>query len=337
MKKYFSFLLLIFIASTAFGENCDRVRVAFDIGSGSTRMVVAKVNSCKNRVEKILKEEERAVLYKLDLDQSPDQRFSKKIKKLGLDTMLELKEIAKKYNPNHYVAVSTEAFRMAKNADQYIEELKEALDMIIYIIPQEKEGTLGFLSALHQIKFDGNKVSVWDIGAGSMQITMVNDDYDFKIYLDKLGSETFKNFILETIKGLNHKKVISPNPIGAKGSKLALNFSQYYAENSVPEFIKNKIKNTRVIGIGGVHFWSIRNLLNKKSNDLEFTTKEIEKAIKKYKDYDDKKVGGKFAHTDVSNLILVLGYMNALEIKKVTALNITMGHGILLDREFWSH
>jgi hypothetical protein len=50
---------------------------------------------------------------------------------------------------------------------------------------------------------------------------------------------------------------------------------------------------------------------------------------------NDKEIGGRYADTEISNLILVLGFMEKLGIKEVIPVNVNLADVILIDPEFW--
>ena len=50
----------------------------------------------------------------------------------------------------------------------------------------------------------------------------------------------------------------------------------------------------------------------------------------------DTEIGGKYAATEISNLTLVLGFMNELGIEKVMTVKANMAHGILIYPRFWN-
>lgn len=334
-RVLFIFFILSFSSQLLAEKDCLRTRAAFDIGSGATRMTVAKINICKGRIIKILKEAEEPVFYKRTLDISSNKMFNKKVMEAGLNSIKKLKNLARPFNPHHFVGVATQAFREARNGKEFIKTLSHELNMKIYIIPQKKEAIIGFLSALSVVKVDGAKLLVWDIGGGSMQLTGLNSKYQYLVHLDKLGSLNFKNLVIESIKGKNHKKVTTPNPIGKKGHNLSYRLAKQYAHFQTPNDFLKKGSNSQIVGIGGVLFWSVRSMLKKKKSQSFFTRDEILKSIKKFRKYSDKKIGGKYASTNVSNLILILGYMDAMGVTKVKTLNLNMSHGILIDKDFW--
>ena len=97
----------------------------------------------------------------------------------------------------------------------------------------------------------------------------------------------------------------------------------------------NKAKSSIVAGIGGIHYWSLKKSLGRKEMNRPYTLTEVEAAIKRLQSKTDIQVGGKYARTDVSNLILVKGFMKALGITQVHPYNINLSHGILTNRRYW--
>ena len=201
------------------------------------------------------------------------------------------------------------------------------------IIPQRTEAILGFLAAYPQIGLEKKDVLVWDIGGGSMQITMALDDNTFEVYEGKLASVSMKNMIIRAIQGKSYKDFKSPNPMGESVASKATNMAQYYAEIHVQKAIKEKAKHLTVLGIGGVHYYSVRKQSVKVGKT--YTILDVEKALTTRSKLTDIEIGGKFAVTDVSNLALVLGFMKELKIEKIETLKANMAHGILIYPKYW--
>src|SRR5689334_15545350 len=95
---------------------CEVVRGTFDVGSASTRMKVAQVDRCKNKVLKILLEREEKIGFKEDLIKSPSKQFSQKTLDNAEEVLKKLKAEADPLGAKEYQAVFTSAFRDAKNA-----------------------------------------------------------------------------------------------------------------------------------------------------------------------------------------------------------------------------
>jgi exopolyphosphatase/guanosine-5'-triphosphate,3'-diphosphate pyrophosphatase len=333
MRYAIAILSLLFVLTNAWADECLQNRAAFDIGSSTTKVVVATVDTCLQNVKHILEEKNIAVGYKDDLDNSQGI-FSEEIQRKGLEALRQLKKIVKRYNPDKYVGVATSAFRKARNGVLLANRIKEELGIHIQIIPQRTEAILGFLAAYPQTGLEKKDILVWDIGGGSMQITAARDDDTFEVYEGKLASVSMKNLIISAIQGKSYIEIKSPNPMGEAVAAKAVNLAQYYAAIHVQKAIKEKAKKLTVIGIGGVHYYSVRKQSIKKGKT--YTIWDVTKALTTKRELSDSDIGGKYAATDVSNLALVLGFMKALKIKKINALKANMAHGILIYPKYWN-
>ena len=332
MKYLLTIVYMLMAITNVFADECLKNRAAFDIGSGTTKMVVAKVDTCLQQVKQIFEDKEIAVEYKEDLYMSQG-KFSKEIQDKGLAVLKQLKNIAKKNNPDLYVGVATSAFRTSINGKIFAERIEKDLGIRVKIISQRTEAILGFLAAYPQTDLEKKECLVWDIGGGSMQMVMAQDNNAFEVYEGKLASVSMKNMIITAIHGKSYKEVSSPNPMGNAVATKATNLAQYYAEIHAPNSIKNKAKNLTVLGIGGVHYYSVRKQCVK--DGKTYTISDVERTLALRQALTDEELGGKYAPTDISNLALVLGFMKALNINKIRTLKANMAHGILIYPKYW--
>ena len=170
---------------------------------------------------------------------------------------------------------------------------------------------------------------VWDIGGGSMQISaLVNGKIE--TYKGGLASVTFKDQIIKEILPVSRRKATGPNPLSQAQISKALILSKISSLN-VSKAIKKRLRNkkTKVIGIGGVHNFSILGQVGNKTN--RYNQIDLQKTIQTKYNMTDKEIGGKYASTQVSNLALVLGHMQGLQIQKVEVAKINMTDGQLIE------
>ncbi|OUR97768.1 hypothetical protein A9Q84_06090 [Halobacteriovorax marinus] len=326
-------ILLVLFLSTSCSllpkKECIVTRAAFDIGSGSTKMTVAKVNSCENKLVEILFEDQSAVPYKQSLYKNANS-FSDEVISLGIKELTELKLNAIDIGATEFSALATQAFRDAKNGSETLRKLEKETDIEINVITQTLEARFGFLGTKIKHPFDeSDKILVWDIGGGSMQMTYFKDG-KYHHYLGTLASVSFKEKVLERFYPNDTN---TPNPIGKSRSKKATILSRFFAHGNVPSDIKKYIEKARVFGIGGVHYYSLRKQALKKGHIYNQT--QLRVALKKRSKLNDRKIGGKYAKTEVTNIALVLGFMEALGVRKVETLKVNMSHGLFLDEKSW--
>ena len=317
--------------------NCEITRAAIDIGSGSTRLKVAKVDRCKSKVLNVLLEREEKVDYKEDLLKSRSDNFSEEIMNTGLATLKTLKTEAEKFSPKEYVAVATAAFREAKNGQKFIEKINVELWINPRIISQGEEALLGFYGSAENLGATPENTVIWDIGGSSQQIIKYNGKDKFSIYEGKLGAVTFKEYILKRIKRSGGK---SPNPINSYHAKLAVEHAKSTALKTVKKDIREFLhdsKNAKVLGIGGVHYYSVKNQIDPTGEKDTYTVGDVEKALDAKIGKTDADLGNpKYVETDVSNLALVFGFMKALNIYEIKTAKVNMTDGLLLNHKYWA-
>jgi exopolyphosphatase / guanosine-5'-triphosphate,3'-diphosphate pyrophosphatase len=322
----------VFLPSLAFADNCWQTRAGIDMGSGATKIAVFEVNICQHQLGKVLFEDQRPVGYNDALARSTNNQLDETIQQQGLTALQQLVTQARRYHPQRISGVATAVFRSASNGQAVIDRFNQQAGVQLKIISQQQEAELGFRSAkaaLHDPTLRDQDLLVWDIGGGSMQMTAWRDQPGqpvADVYQGKLASVTLKNFIVDVLK--NQPAAQSPNPIGSWRPSV-LRFVEFYAHNDVPPQIKQDLATRRVIGIGGVHGFSIKNQL--KINDNRYDLATLEQVAKQQVWKGDSELTGDYRATDVSNLLLVEGYMRALGIKDVTVVKASLIQGIVLE------
>ncbi len=135
---------------------------------------------------------------------------------------------------------------------------------------------------------------------------------------------------MEKIKKFDPKKHKSPNPIGRNGFDKALAISKKWAKEVAPELRKKMtLPTVKVVGIGGVHYSSVGPLANPHSKI--YTRTELFSAIQKNLNKTDKQLAGQFRESQITNLILVLGYMKQLNLDSVETSKVDLTEGVLLN------
>ena len=334
-------------------SDCLENRMAVDIGSGSTKVLIAEVNFCLQTIQKIhFKESHPLKIKELLLEnknQIPDSVLEEATK-----VILSWKEKHQNLKLQKYTAVATEVFRQAKNGNQILKKISDATQIPIERIDQILEAKIGFYSALSLSQNSADEIVVWDIGGGSMQITSLAGPRKFNFYQGRLASVNFKDIILD-LKNKNLKEQAkSPNPLGPKLTSTAIAKAERYAKLSVPGDIKQDLKSKKLLGIGGVHFYSVYRQVEtlktpQKQPELEkslpgkkaevkitsqtekfFTSAEIQKVLDQKMNFNDKQLEGSYPETDITNLALVLGFMKALNVDKVVVWPADLTFGLIV-------
>jgi exopolyphosphatase/guanosine-5'-triphosphate,3'-diphosphate pyrophosphatase len=64
-------------------QRCQEVRAGIDMGSGTTKLLVAEVDTCRQHINKVLFEDQRPVGFNQNLSQSTDNMLSPAIQSQG--------------------------------------------------------------------------------------------------------------------------------------------------------------------------------------------------------------------------------------------------------------
>lgn len=337
MNKQFRLIIVFFVmmlSAPGYAASCIATRAAIDMGSGSTKIQVAEVDTCHQQIVRVLFEDQRPLGFNDDLGRSADNTISEQMQQQGIKSLREMIAKARSWHPQRISGVATAAFRSASNGQQVVSRFNQQLGIQLAVISQEQEARLGFLSAkasLHEQVRSDEQLLVWDIGGGSMQMTAFRQlagQQVSDIYQGKLASVTLRDYIVSVLKNQPLTATATPNPI-APFFDQTLRYVRFYARTHVSPEIKQDIKTRRVIGIGGVHGYSILGQLPQKQNG--YTLSELAALAKRQSLKGDSELSGEYRTTDVSNLLLVLGYMQALDIDRVTVVKASLLQGVLVS------
>lgn len=309
------------------------IRAAIDIGSGATKLRIAEINLKTKKIEKILVNESFSVPYQEELSKSPDQMFTPQVMQAGLDSLKKSLQIAQKYHAEKTIAVATAAFRKAANSEQFIKTIYHETGIPVFIIDQELEGRLAYEAASEKATNPAQMI-VWDIGGGSLQLTMKDANGQYQIYRGHDASVPFKNYILQNLQCRSIEVYRTPNPMTQGEIKAATSHAREVA-TKVDKIFMERIQQpaTEVIGVGNVFAYGIPPLMH---DQQSFSQKELASAIEHLAGKTDTDMGGgDFANVSVSNAILILGFMQQLNINHVTIVDINNADGALLYDTFW--
>jgi exopolyphosphatase/guanosine-5'-triphosphate,3'-diphosphate pyrophosphatase len=308
-------------------------RAAIDIGSGSTKLAIADVDSETNKILTLIYEDSFPVPYQASLDKSEDGTFDNETKSQGIGVFKEIKELADQYRVQKIAAIATSAFRKANDIKNFIAAIAKQTQIHIQIIPQREEGEIAFFSALATGTYHYDDAVVWDIGTGSLQITTANTNGGITVYMgEQMGSVAFKNYIISVLQDNEVDEIDSPNPMNENDLKAADSYVRAFARKAYP-IVKKKIQDQGpVVGIGRLFYHSVRPLA---SEDGIITRSGLRKYIENALNKTDEELDNPYAHVDVSNCILTLAVMKALHIQEIIPVETTSTQGLLVSPTYW--
>lgn len=320
--------ILICTQAEASSHDCKKNQGAMDFGSGTTKALVVSVDVCEKKILDILFEERIPLALNEALEKSVRHEIPLSIIENEMPRLQNLvNKMRVEWKSEKIIAVATSVFRVAKNGAEVVKTLSRELKIPIEIISQDREAELGYWSVLAQKKISSkNGVIVWDIGGGSMQMYAQGANKKVFIFKGDLASVTFKNRIIEVLQFKNPKEHASPNPIG--GQRLAaIQLAKNHAYLNVPAFFKKNASQSKWVGVGGVLSMSVQKQV--KNGATEFTREELDKTFSARSLLKDSEIDSDYRISDISNLALVLGYMQALNISKVETVQASLGQGLV--------
>jgi len=279
--------------------------------------------------------------------------FRPEIETEGLAALAKLRQLGLAHGAQNWSAVATSAFREV--APSYAAELTarihDELDIPIYIIEQSEEARLGFLAAVAKLHVPRSDVLVWDIGGGSMQIS-VWDGMERSVagYEGNFANNAMQSFVVDLLRRDGIAAEVTPNPILSFSEKSnpdnRLFTTIHKAEEvalstATAEQLARFRRLPEVIGIGGVHVYSNCEVTNQ-SPECDVDRDELQAEIMAHADLTDEQLveAGRasrltYASKRITAGALTVGFMKAFGFQRVRSLKINMADGVLVDSVYW--
>lgn len=142
----------------------ESLLAAIDLGSNSFHMVVAQLNQGELKTIDIMSEK-----VQLAAGINTEKRLNKAAIQRGTECLSRFAQRLKGLPPEAVRVVGTNALRVAKNSDIFIEEAENILGVPIEIIAGREEARLIYLGVSHTLADDLGSRLVIDIGGGSTE------------------------------------------------------------------------------------------------------------------------------------------------------------------------
>lgn len=205
-------------------------RMVVDIGTNSTRMLIFRLDK-KGRFLRVNK----SVRY-TRMGQGVDQtkRLHEDAIKRNLEALEEFKSIGEDYGVVDYYIFGTSAMRDAENTQEFVDLVKEKLDLEVVVVSGDKEAEYGFFGVSQT--FD-DAVLIFDIGGGSTELIYGEGDELRNIFSLNLGC------VRSTEKYIRNDPPTATEIAELKGA--ALSFLKDQAATILPQ------QPFTLVGIGG--------------------------------------------------------------------------------------
>lgn len=155
----------------------------------------------------------------------------------GLDTVGRHMERLKPYQPDKVLAFATSAIRDAANGKEFTDALKKLYHLEIKIISGDKEAELIYYGVKQTLSFSGKRFIILDIGGGSNEFIIANDE-------GILWKRSFKLGMARLLERFQPSDPITSEEI--------LTIEQYLTNELQELFVKvNKFKPEIFVGASG--------------------------------------------------------------------------------------
>ncbi len=139
---------------------------SIDIGTNTILLLIAKADTASGHIFPLLNMQR---IPRLGKGLKPGGPILKEKIDLLFNILSEYKSIIEEHNCEEVILTATNAFRIASNSGDIVEQVKEKLGLNIEVVPGEKEAEISFMGASSEID-DSAKVLVIDIGGGSTEL-----------------------------------------------------------------------------------------------------------------------------------------------------------------------
>ena len=340
-------------------DACLKRRGAIDIGSGSTKAFAAVVDICQTpkRIVEKLYDEKVKISFGEAVEKSADGTFPPEV---ITDASAKIATFAEAMNARQIERISivaTAAFRKSKNGIETANAISDAvtsrlkgkskIDLEaarVQLLSQAQEAEVGAHSALTNLPVTSKDVLrepiiVWDIGGGSMQMwsdvpkTTGDAPPAPHLFTGDLASVTFKNAVLKDLQKKDPATTKSPNPLKKAGAAKAVTMARTHAKKNVPEFFKTTAPRARWVGIGGVLAISVQKQVDREigaaRSNGSFSEPALAKTLITRALRTDEEIESEYRETEITNLALVLGYMQELKIDHVETVEASLVQGLV--------
>ncbi len=289
-------------------EPSNLTLAALDIGSGTTRLLVAELDVCGGHALRVVERKSARVPYAADLLNGETGSFSADIQARADQTMAGLIAQARDLGSQRVLAVATQAFRTAANGEDLLQGWRERHGLEVSILTQEEEARLAYQLVVSRLGAATEHLLVWDIGAASQQLVWRDPVTQEWVHVNSdLASVTFRNHSLDTLG--RPVGWVSPNPISqVEADLLAAEVMAWLGPGRVDRVNSVTRQGFHVVGIGGVHGASLVNQMGLQPGEW-VTRSALARTLAGQLGRSDEAIGGEYADTDVTNLILVNALM----------------------------
>ncbi len=296
-------------------------RASIDIGSNSILLLVAEIDGDS---VKVLENESHVTGLGRDLDLN--KKFIQEAMDDSLAVLEEYSKICKKYEiePATVLVTATEASRVATNAAEFFEQVKQRAGFNIQTISAEGEAYYSATGILFDKHITNDVITIMDIGGASTELIKVNtkDKSIIHSFSMPVGAVRMNNWAKESKREENLAMVLQDFN---KDLEEVLTSTLYCVAGTMTSVANMYLKHS--------------DFVESEVNGLSFAAGEVNKMLQQYNEYTpDRFLSafpflGKRSKTIKSGLILANTILHRLKIENVYISTYGLRYGTLLAGE----
>jgi len=158
---------------------------AIDLGSNSFHIVIVEINH-ESQSFKVLDRLRETVRF--GTFHEPNRKLSELDIKKGIATLKRFKKLAEGHKISEITACATSSIREASNGKEWLLKIKDELGIDAHAISGPEEARLIYLGVLSGTELAGKKAGIIDIGGGSTEIIIGDQQFIYHLSSTKIGA-----------------------------------------------------------------------------------------------------------------------------------------------------
>ena len=309
----------------------DCILGAIDIGTNSIHMVIVEIKAQIPSFSIVAKEKDTVRLG----DRDPDTgNLTDVAMKRSLEVLKRCKDLAESFNVDHIVAVATSATREATNGHHFLRQIKTEVGISVDLISGQEEARRIYLGVFSGMDFGGKVHSVIDIGGGSTELLLAdNQDIRF-LSSTKVGAVRLT------------QDLISTDPISEKELIRLQAYVRGMLERPVEEFQRYLEAGEKplLVGTSGtietlalIHAIKTQGSEPSPLSGYQMSRQDLSQILEQLidMDYDERAsfpgMSDRRAEIIVAGAMILVEAMTMLEIDSITICERALREGVIVD------
>lgn len=162
----------------------EKILAAIDLGTNSLHMVVVRIKPDLPTFSIIAREKDTVRLG----DRTLDGNLKPEVIERAIATLGRFQKIARSLNADTIVAVATSAVRESPNGKEFLQQVKDQLDLNVDLISGQEEARRIYLGVLSAMELNNHPHAIIDIGGGSTELILGDSHEPRSLSSTKVGA-----------------------------------------------------------------------------------------------------------------------------------------------------